>query len=84
MSLIAKYQPVKRRTRRNAIAAPDPDPLLTIEQAAGMLMVSKRTLGRWLEREPDGVLNVSAAGSERRHLRIRLSAVRRLQRKMLV
>jgi hypothetical protein len=83
MPLIVKYQPTKRRGHLNP-APVDPDPLLTMAQAANMLAVSKRTMVRWAAREDQGVLDVSPTGSERRQLRIRLSAIRRLQRKMLV
>lgn len=83
MTLIVKREPSKRRVPSLNPPLADPDPLLTIEQAAKILAVSKRTLIRWIERDSVGVLDVST-GSQRRRLRIRVSAVRRLTRKMLV
>jgi hypothetical protein len=83
MPLIVKYEPTKRRGPIGP-TVPDSDPLLTMAQAAAMLAVSKRTMVRWVAREEQGVLDVSPTGSERRQLRIRLSAIRRLQRKMTV
>ena len=83
MTLIVKCQPSKRRGPSLNPPPVDPDPLLTMEQAAKMLAVSKRTMIRWVERDSEGVLDVST-GRERRRLRIRVSAVRRLARKMLV
>jgi Helix-turn-helix domain len=82
MPLIVQRQPTKRRSP-TPVPVADPDPLLTMEQAAKILAVSKRTMIRWVERDSEGVLDVST-GSKRRRLRIRVSAVRRLTRKMLV
>ena len=84
MTLIVKYQRVKRRSHSDRPTPPDTDPLLTMAQAANILAVSKRTMVRWAALEDQGVLDVSPTGSERRQLRIRLSALRRLQRKMTV
>ena len=84
MPLIVKIQQYKRRGHLDRPTPADPDPLLTMAQAAKMLAVSKRTMVRWAARENEGVLDVSPTGSQRRQLRIRLSAMRRLQRKMTV
>jgi helix-turn-helix protein len=84
VSLIVTYERGRRRGPSGVPIPADPDPLLTMAQAANMLAVSKRTMVRWVARENQGVLDVSPTGSERRQLRIRLSAIRRLQRKMTI